>query len=122
MSELERRYRWLLRAYPRSYREYRADEILEILLAEQPRRLSMRESWALVLGGLRERAGANHLDAGGLRRSSLRLAALALLILDFTLHSYLLIDLVLTPHRHPAAAATPATPAERARPARCQPS
>ncbi|BCJ61690.1 hypothetical protein Jiend_51120 [Micromonospora endophytica] len=32
MTGLERRYRWLLRAYPRAYRQYRADEMLETLL------------------------------------------------------------------------------------------
>jgi hypothetical protein len=58
VTELERRYRWLLKAYPRPYREYRTDEILEIVLAganEQQQRPSLRESWALAAGGLRAR-------------------------------------------------------------------
>ncbi|GIG88011.1 hypothetical protein [Plantactinospora endophytica] len=87
MTDLERRYRWLLKAYPRSYREYRADEILEIVLAgadEKQRRPSVRESWALVVGGLRARTGVDRLDARAARSSTLRLCTLALLIYGLT--------------------------------------
>lgn len=87
MTELERRYRWLLKAYPRPYREYRADEILEIVLAradDEQRRPSLRESWALAVGGLRARTGVDRLDAQALRRSMLRLSTLALLIYGLT--------------------------------------
>ncbi|MGC4815188.1 hypothetical protein ACLQ29_32150 [Micromonospora sp. DT228] len=87
MNNLERRYRWLLKAYPRPYREYRTDEILEIVLAgvdEQQPRPSLRESWALVVGGLRARTGVDRLDAQALRHSALRLSALALLIYGIT--------------------------------------
>ncbi|MFC6019705.1 hypothetical protein ACFP2T_26295 [Plantactinospora solaniradicis] len=87
MTDLERHYRWLLKAYPRSYREYRADEILEIVLApadEGHRRPSLRESWALVIGGLRARTGADRLDAQAARHSTLRLCTLALLIYGVT--------------------------------------
>jgi hypothetical protein len=83
VTDLERRYRWLLKAYPRSYREYRADEILEIVLAgadEGQRRPSLRESWALVIGGLRARTGVDRLDAQAARYSTLRLCTLALLV------------------------------------------
>ncbi|WP_030489565.1 hypothetical protein [Micromonospora chokoriensis] len=93
MSPLERRYRWLLRAYPRPYREYRTDEILEIVLArtDEQQRPSLPESAALVAAGLRVRTGVDRLDTQALRRSALRLSALALLILGVALHSGVLI-------------------------------
>ncbi|MFG3297387.1 hypothetical protein [Micromonospora chersina] len=58
MTELEGRYRWLLRAYPRADRQYRADEMLETLLAaaDDTRRPSL-EAVAFVVGGLRPRTG-----------------------------------------------------------------
>ncbi|MFI6484150.1 hypothetical protein ACIBH1_39935 [Nonomuraea sp. NPDC050663] len=58
MSRLERRYRWLLRAYPTGYRSDYGDELLGVLLDRaEPTRASppAREAWALVLGGVRAR-------------------------------------------------------------------
>ncbi|WP_440100641.1 hypothetical protein [Streptosporangium sp. H16] len=55
---LEWWYRWLLGAYPRSYRKGHGDELVATLLATaEPGRAvpSARESLALVLGGLRTR-------------------------------------------------------------------
>ncbi|MEE6261069.1 hypothetical protein [Plantactinospora sonchi] len=84
MTGRERRYRWLLRAYPRAYRQYRADEMLETLLAagETDRRHpSLRESLALLVGGLRARAGVDRLRSpAALRHSTLRLTVLSLLV------------------------------------------
>jgi len=84
MTGLERRYRWLLRAYPRAYRQYRAEEMLETLLVvgETDRRHpSLRESLALVAGGLRVRSGVDRLGCREtLRHSALRLTALSLLV------------------------------------------
>jgi hypothetical protein len=88
MTELERRYRWLLRAYPRAYRQYRADEMLETLLAtaDNPRRPSLREAASLVVGGLRARTGVDRLGSrSALGHSALRLSALSLLIYGLTL-------------------------------------
>ena len=84
MTGLERRYRWLLRAYPRAYRQYRAEEMLETLLGVDDtdrRHLSLRESLALVVGGLRVRSGVDQLGSRDtLRHSALRLTALSLLV------------------------------------------
>lgn len=84
MTGLERRYRWLLRAYPRAYRQYRADEMLETLLVagETDRRHPrLRESIALVVGGLRVRSGVAQLRSrDALRYSALRSTALSLLV------------------------------------------
>jgi hypothetical protein len=58
VTGLERRYRWLLRAYPGWYRRERAGEILGTLLAASPpgaRWPSLRDARALVAGGLRAR-------------------------------------------------------------------
>ncbi len=58
MSALERRYSRLLAAYPRSYREDRADEMPGTLLgASAPGQLwpSARDTWALLARGLRVR-------------------------------------------------------------------
>jgi hypothetical protein len=58
VSALERRCRWLLRAYPAWYRRERAGEMLgTILEASSPGRAwpSFREARALVIGGLRVR-------------------------------------------------------------------
>ncbi|MFF4812282.1 hypothetical protein ACFY03_29140 [Micromonospora chersina] len=88
MTELERRYRWLLRAYPRAYRQYRADEMLETLLAtaDDRRRPNLREAAALVAGGLRARTGADRLGSrSALGHSALRLSALSLLVYGLTL-------------------------------------
>ncbi|PZG23865.1 hypothetical protein C1I95_02250 [Micromonospora craterilacus] len=89
MTGLERRYRWLLRAYPRAYRRYRADEMLETLrvVGETDRRhISLRESLALVVGGLRVRSGVDRLGSRDtLRYSALRLTALSLLVCGIAL-------------------------------------
>jgi len=58
VSALERRYRWLLYAYPAWYRRHRAGEMLGTLLEASPsgaRRPSFRDAWALVIGGVRVR-------------------------------------------------------------------
>lgn len=61
-AALERRYRRLLLAYPAAYRRERGAEILDTLLesaAPGQRRPGAREVAALLLGGLRVRAGAH---------------------------------------------------------------
>jgi hypothetical protein len=63
MTGLERRCRWLLHAYPASYRAERGEEILGTLLENAAPGMTWptrREARALVLGGLRVRAGQNH--------------------------------------------------------------
>ncbi|MFG2008970.1 hypothetical protein ACGFNF_07835 [Micromonospora sp. NPDC048868] len=89
MTELERRYRWLLRAYPRAYQQYRADEMLETLLAtadDERQRPHLREAAALVVGGLRARTGVDRLGSrSALGYSALRLSALSLLVYGMTL-------------------------------------
>lgn len=75
MSPLERRYRALLRAYPRWYRRVRGEEMLATLLeSSQPGRSwpSARDSRALVMGGLRVRAAQ---DQRLTTAANLRLAA-----------------------------------------------
>jgi hypothetical protein len=62
VTGLERGYRRLLRAYPAWYRRERGEEILDTLLAAAPRGRtwpSVRDCGALILGGLRVRAGQN---------------------------------------------------------------
>ncbi len=61
MTSLERRCRWLLRAYPAWYRRDRAGEMLGTLLAASgpgPSWPSFRDARALVTGGLRVRGWA----------------------------------------------------------------
>jgi hypothetical protein len=72
MTPLERRYRLLLHAYPRSYREHRGEEMLDTLLAGAApgqTRPSWRDAADLIGGGARERAGAHAVPgfANGLR-------------------------------------------------------
>ncbi|MEO3874400.1 hypothetical protein ABGB18_36880 [Nonomuraea sp. B12E4] len=58
MTALERRYRRLLLAYPRSYRAAHGDELLDVLLesAEPGSTVpALREAWGLLLGGVRSR-------------------------------------------------------------------
>jgi hypothetical protein len=58
MNALERRCRWLLRAYPAWYRRHRAEEMVDTLLAASPpgaRWPSLRDARALMIGGLRTR-------------------------------------------------------------------
>jgi hypothetical protein len=60
MTAIERRSRWLLAVYPRWYRQQRAEEILGTLMeATGPDRSwpSSKDAWALILAGLRVRAG-----------------------------------------------------------------
>ena len=60
MSGIERHCRWLLLAYPRWYRKDRADEIVDTMLESAgPDRSwpAFRDSRALILAGLRVRAG-----------------------------------------------------------------
>lgn len=58
MTPLERRYGWLLHAYPAWYRRDRAGEMLGTLVEASPpgrRWPSLRDARALVIGGLRVR-------------------------------------------------------------------
>jgi hypothetical protein len=58
VTPLERRFRWLLWAYPAWYRRERSGELLDTLLEANPpgrRWPSFRDAWALVIGGLRVR-------------------------------------------------------------------
>jgi hypothetical protein len=76
VTGLERGYRRLLRAYPAWYRRERGGEILDTLLAAAPRGRtwpSLRDCGALVLGGLRVRAGQ---DRRLTTAANLRLAVL----------------------------------------------
>jgi hypothetical protein len=80
---LHRRYARLLRAYPADVRRARGAEMLATLIEVAPegrRRPELREAAALILGGLRERAGANHRRTpGAVWLSALRMAVLMLL-------------------------------------------
>ncbi|GGR01500.1 hypothetical protein GCM10010168_17500 [Actinoplanes ianthinogenes] len=82
---LERRYRALLRAYPADYRRERADELLEVLVADETggrRWPEPRQAIALVRGGLRVRGGsAAERPAAVLVWQGVQLAALAVLAL-----------------------------------------
>jgi hypothetical protein len=89
MTALERRCRWLLRAYPAWYRRERCEEMLGTLMDASPpgrRRPSARDARALIMGGLRVRAGQEQrlTVAAGLRLAGLLGAALALLGLTAT--------------------------------------
>jgi hypothetical protein len=84
MRPLERRGRWLLRAYPAWYRRERGDEMVATLLeASAPGRRwpSARDTRALLIGGLRVRAAQNRrlTTAASLRLAAQLGAALALL-------------------------------------------
>jgi hypothetical protein len=62
VSPLERRYRWLMRAYPAAYRADRADEMLDTLLERaSPGQQwpGVREAAGLISGGIRARAAKN---------------------------------------------------------------
>lgn len=75
MGELERRCRWLLRAYPATYRDARGEEILATLLESTPAAQiwpSRRDAAALIIGGLRVRAGQDQWPGIG---TSMRQAA-----------------------------------------------
>jgi hypothetical protein len=79
MSELEDRYRRLLRFYPRSYRAERGDEMVGTLLetsAAGQVRPARKDARALVLGGLRVRSGFDQrLTAAASIRLTVLLAA-----------------------------------------------
>jgi hypothetical protein len=83
MTAIERHCRWLLVVYPRWYREERADEIVDTLLeAAGPNRSwpSSKDARALILAGLRVRAGLQQrLTAGANVKQALLLAAVLLL-------------------------------------------
>lgn len=85
MTPLERRYRWLLRAYPGRYRRERGEEIIGTLLEASgdgqnwPR---LDDARTLIMGGiLVRRGGQNHrlTAAANLRLAALLGVALALL-------------------------------------------
>jgi hypothetical protein len=84
MTELERRYRRLLRLYPSAYQQTRGAEMLAVLMDSAPpgrRRPQWREVRGLILGAIRARAGAeDRRTAGQSWRVALRVAALMLLI------------------------------------------
>lgn len=76
MTGAERGYHWLLHAYPAWYRRERGDEMVDTLLAATADGRtwpSPRDAGALILGGLRVRAG---LDRRLPAAASLRLAVL----------------------------------------------
>ncbi|MEV0130219.1 hypothetical protein AB0H83_17385 [Dactylosporangium sp. NPDC050688] len=79
---LARRYRALLRAYPKAWREQRGDELLGTLLdAAEPgrRRPNVRESASIVVQGLRERLGLRRRSPGAVWSEGLRIGALLVL-------------------------------------------
>jgi hypothetical protein len=80
---LEKRYRRLLRSYPKTYRQERAEEIIATLLElARPgqQRPTIRETAALILGGLRIRAGVHRRHTtGAVWAGALHLAVLLLL-------------------------------------------
>jgi hypothetical protein len=83
MTALERRCRWLLRAYPAWYRAQRGEEMLATLLEASPpgaRWPLPRDARTLIMGGLTVRAWGNQRQstAAGLRLAVLLGAALAL--------------------------------------------
>jgi hypothetical protein len=77
MSPLERHCQLLLRAYPAAYRDIRGEEIINTLLEATPPGRSWplpRDSWGLIVGGLRARAAFNRQLT---TRANLRTALLA---------------------------------------------
>lgn len=87
MTALERRSRWLLRAYPAWYRKERGEEILGTLLEDSPpgrRWPSLRDARTLIMGGLRVRAELNQPQAtmARIRLGMMLGAALALIRLN----------------------------------------
>ena len=84
MTALEWRCRWLLRAYPAWYRRQRGDEMLDTLMEASPAGLrwpSLRDIRAMIMGGLRVRAGQHRrlTTPANLRVAGLLGVALALL-------------------------------------------
>ncbi|GAA3244687.1 hypothetical protein ACFO1B_37775 [Dactylosporangium siamense] len=79
---LARRYRALLRAYPKAWRAERGDELLGTLLdAAEPgrQRPSLRESASILTQGTRERFGPRRRAPGEVWSEALRIGALVLL-------------------------------------------
>jgi hypothetical protein len=77
VDRVERRYARLVRLYPARYPR---DEILDTVLQSNGR-FTAREGFALVVGALRARTGADvHRTPGEFLHSAARLAALALLV------------------------------------------
>lgn len=87
MTTLERRYRWLLRAYPKGYRADHGDEFVDVLLdsAKPAQALpAPREAFALVVGGIRTRiiaAARGPAWTDGLHNGIVALAVLNLAVL-----------------------------------------
>ncbi len=84
MTALEWRCRWLLRVYPAWYRRQRGDEMLDTLMEASPagrRWPSLRDIRAMIMGGLRVRAGQHRrlTTPANLRLAGLLGVALALL-------------------------------------------
>ena len=84
MSALEWRCRWLLHAYPAWYRRERGEEMLGTLMDASPagrRWPSLRDTRAMLIGGLRVRAGQHRRlsTPANLRLAGLLGVALALL-------------------------------------------
>ena len=91
VTSLERRSRWLLRAYPAEYRRERGEEIIATLLEAAPAGLArprLRDARALVTGGLKARAAQNRHRTTA---ANLRIAVLAgvALFLAFWVARYL---------------------------------
>ena len=108
MTALEWRCRWLLRAYPAWYRRQRGEEMLGTLMEASPagrRWPSLRDIRAMLIGGLRVRAGQHRRlsTPANLRLAGLLGVALALLWL---IGNNLGSDIMFWAHVYPAA--TPA--------------
>jgi hypothetical protein len=106
MTALEARCRWLLHAYPAWYRGQRGDEMLGTLMAASPhgrRWPSLRDIRAMLMGGLRVRAGQHQRlsTLANLRLAGLLGVALALLWL---IGNNLGSDIMFWTHVYPAAA------------------
>jgi hypothetical protein len=92
----ERTYRFLLRAYPKAYRDERGEEIVGTLLdavCPEPssgsaargaaEKVDVREAWGLIAGGLRRRVLASDRWLEGIRAASL---LMLVLVLTGTIH------------------------------------
>lgn len=106
MTALEWRCRWLLRAYPAWYRRQRGEEMLGTLIESSPagrRWPSLRDIRAMIMGGLRVRAGQHRRlsTPANLRLAGLLGVALALLWL---IGNNLGGDIMFWAHVYPAAA------------------
>jgi hypothetical protein len=108
MTALEWRCRWLLRAYPAWYRDQRGEEMLGTLMEASPagrRWPSPRDIGAMIIGGLRVRAGQHRRlsTAANLRLAGLLGVALALLwLIASNLGSAIMFWAHVYPHSAPA--------------------